>query len=402
MLDEEKFYGKYRGYCKDINDPQKLGRIRAEVPAVLGKGVLSDWCEVCIVSRQSLDTPPVGTGVWVEFEAGDKNKPIFVGCWLGIAAGKLDTPDTAVGARDETSAFPKGRESISIGEDEEGNNLFIQFPGTKFNASYGKNKVFKTESGHIIEIDDTPGNERLHIYHKKSSYFEFDRKGGINQRSAGNCFVANAKNKTEITNEDKVSGTKGNSNETVGKTKTVKVTKDYKTTVNGKKETTVNSDSSEKIGGGKIFECAGGLTISIGGKRAEVIAGSRTVNVMANSDETILEFANLQIANKSQSENARKVTIATGNYFIDIKKGDIKFQTLLGNIELTTLSGDITVTTATGKITFSALQEIVFNAPSIKLGSQAAIFPVVTALTPWPTCPFGISHLVGSPVTKSM
>lgn len=45
-------------------------------------------------------------------------------------------------------------------------------PETQYNSKYPYNKVFQSESGHIIEIDDTPGAERLHIYHKSGTFIE--------------------------------------------------------------------------------------------------------------------------------------------------------------------------------------------------------------------------------------
>jgi uncharacterized protein involved in type VI secretion and phage assembly len=82
----ERFYGKYRGLVVDIDDPDSLGRIRAQVPEVLGT-LHSPWALPCApyggpgVGTYAI--PPVGAGVWIEFEAGDPSRPIWSGAWWG-------------------------------------------------------------------------------------------------------------------------------------------------------------------------------------------------------------------------------------------------------------------------------------------------------------------------------
>src|SRR5438034_7211596 len=77
-------YGKYRGAVTDNQDPRKQGRIRAKVPEILGD-TDTGWAMPCAPyageETGSYTVPPVGAGVWVEFEAGDVSRPIWVGCW---------------------------------------------------------------------------------------------------------------------------------------------------------------------------------------------------------------------------------------------------------------------------------------------------------------------------------
>ncbi len=76
-------YGKYRGTVVDTDDPTKRGRLGVTIPAVLGELVV--WAMPCVpyagekVGFYSL--PPVGSGVWCEFEGGDTSYPIWVGCF---------------------------------------------------------------------------------------------------------------------------------------------------------------------------------------------------------------------------------------------------------------------------------------------------------------------------------
>jgi hypothetical protein len=82
----KSFYGKYRGTVIQNLDPELRGRIQCEVPDVLAL-VPSSWCEPCAPLAGPTGppmgvymVPPIGAGVWVEFEQGDPNKPIWSGC----------------------------------------------------------------------------------------------------------------------------------------------------------------------------------------------------------------------------------------------------------------------------------------------------------------------------------
>ena len=118
----ESFFGKYRGKVTDNLDPLMLGRIRAEVPDIMG-GNESGWALPCAPFGGDMTgffaVPKTGAGVWIEFEHGDPDFPIWSGCWWGSAAempSKLLVPPPP------------------------SNKLLIQ-----------------TAGGHSVLIDDTPG-----------------------------------------------------------------------------------------------------------------------------------------------------------------------------------------------------------------------------------------------------
>ena len=77
-----KYYGKYRAKVVDINDPEKRGRIRVMCPKIL-REYKSAWCEPCIPVAFDLGgdfaLPKINEFVWIEFESGDVNKPIYTG-----------------------------------------------------------------------------------------------------------------------------------------------------------------------------------------------------------------------------------------------------------------------------------------------------------------------------------
>src|ERR1035438_5189858 len=78
-----KHYGKYRGGRGDKPDPLKLGRVVAVCPAI-GDSLLT-WALPCVpwagLQTGMFIVPPVGAGVWIEFEQGDIDYPIWSGCF---------------------------------------------------------------------------------------------------------------------------------------------------------------------------------------------------------------------------------------------------------------------------------------------------------------------------------
>jgi len=119
-VSDVKFWGKYRGVVTDINDPLMTMRIKATVPDVYGDGE-SGWAMPCAPFGGDkvgfFALPTVGAGVWIEFEHGDPDYPIWTGCWWGSVA---EVP-------------PK----------------WLAPPYQKF--------MIVTPSGHSITVDDTPG-----------------------------------------------------------------------------------------------------------------------------------------------------------------------------------------------------------------------------------------------------
>ncbi len=91
------YYGKYRGIVSDNSDPRSIGRIRARVPELLGD-VDTGWALPCAPyagnGEGQFTVPPVGAGVWIEFESGDLSRPIWAGCWWGENQAPQDNAGT--------------------------------------------------------------------------------------------------------------------------------------------------------------------------------------------------------------------------------------------------------------------------------------------------------------------
>jgi uncharacterized protein involved in type VI secretion and phage assembly len=83
-VSDYKYVGKYRGSVFNNVDPMQIGRLMLMVPDVLGD-IPSSWAMPCVpAAGMQMGTwfiPPIGAGVWVEFEQGDSDYPIWTGCW---------------------------------------------------------------------------------------------------------------------------------------------------------------------------------------------------------------------------------------------------------------------------------------------------------------------------------
>ncbi len=80
----KRHWGKYRGTVLDNVDVPPSGRLLVTVPGI----VTANWAMPCVpVTDITLGgtfvRPAIGANVWVEFERGDPDKPIWVGCWWG-------------------------------------------------------------------------------------------------------------------------------------------------------------------------------------------------------------------------------------------------------------------------------------------------------------------------------
>lgn len=95
MSELKKYYGKYRGTVLNNVDPMRMGRLLVSVPDVSGISP-SSWAMPCVpvlgMQMAIFAVPQIGSGIWVEFEQGDPDHPIWTGCFAGSA---LDIPASA-------------------------------------------------------------------------------------------------------------------------------------------------------------------------------------------------------------------------------------------------------------------------------------------------------------------
>ena len=85
----KQFFGKYRGTVMNNIDPMQMGRLQALVPDVANV-IPSSWAMPCVpfagIQNGFFAMPAIGSGVWIEYEQGDPDYPIWSGCFWGSAA----------------------------------------------------------------------------------------------------------------------------------------------------------------------------------------------------------------------------------------------------------------------------------------------------------------------------
>jgi len=102
------YFGKYRGTVVENVDPLQIGRILAQVPAVLGLAQ-SNWAFPCVpaagLQSGMFIVPPIGAQVWIEFEAGNPDDPIWTGGFWGLVS---EVPAAAI----TPAAVPPGQNIV--------------------------------------------------------------------------------------------------------------------------------------------------------------------------------------------------------------------------------------------------------------------------------------------------
>ncbi|MCY1285543.1 Phage-related baseplate assembly protein [compost metagenome] len=137
------YFGKYRGTVTDIDDPNDQCRIRATVPAVLGEhpcGWALPAAPFAGDGHGMVLLPKVGSGVWIEFEAGRLDHPIWSGAWW------------AEGQRPE----PKGA-GVRVIVSEQGHKVVLDDDANEVRISHGDESIAKTITLTASEIIITCG-----------------------------------------------------------------------------------------------------------------------------------------------------------------------------------------------------------------------------------------------------
>lgn len=159
MVNKRVYYGVYDGQVCAINDPEKRGRIQCVIPDVTGESP-SAWCEPCVPVAYDdggdFYLPKLKEFVWIMFEQGDPNKPVYFGGWWAMnrtpLADNYDTKKTderIISFKDCLLRMSSGKFEVSIG----GNDAEIVVENNKVSI-VGLDK----EQSDWNEIDDTKGS----------------------------------------------------------------------------------------------------------------------------------------------------------------------------------------------------------------------------------------------------
>jgi hypothetical protein len=141
-----RYYGKYRGLVIENLDPEQLGRVLLQCPDVLGE-IPSSWAMPCVpsagIQAGCFMVPPIGSQVWVEFEQGDPDFPIWTGGFWGLVA---DVPIFATAP----PAIPPGGNIVF---QTTGQNMLLVSDAPPSPITGGI--VLKSVSGAMIVVNET-------------------------------------------------------------------------------------------------------------------------------------------------------------------------------------------------------------------------------------------------------
>jgi hypothetical protein len=147
-------------------------------------------------------------------------------------------------------------------------------------SQYPFNQVDETPSGHSIEMDDTPGGERILIRHRKGS--------GVELRADGSVVISALNNKVEVTGGDQTVIIEGHGNLVYNGNLNLKVSGDYNVEVGGNYNIDVAGDRSDTTKRNHKQEVTGDLV--------EKYLGSKTTKTIGNNNE--INLSDLIVANK--------------------------------------------------------------------------------------------------------
>lgn len=163
--------GLWRGFCEENADPMGLGRIKVRIPALHGEeeGVIKTqdlpWCSACLPPGGGSDfggfvVPTKGSHVWVMFEQGDTQYPVWIGSWKaaakdgkGLSKPKPEDPKHIKRAQsmgDTEWPAPPGselpREAQAMANHEPTSQIWNKSP-----------------KGHTLHVEERDGVERLQL-----------------------------------------------------------------------------------------------------------------------------------------------------------------------------------------------------------------------------------------------
>lgn len=320
---KQKFEGIYRGVIENNNDPEKMGRVKVRIYGIhtennkreAKEGVPVDdlsWAEPClglvegsISGYGAFSVPLQGSHVFVFFEGGNWQSPRY---FATVPGKPTEAPDSQVGFNDPDEEYPVEHRidepdyhRLSRGDKNEtvvqhrNENLDTGValadgetwdePESAYAAEYPHNIVLSTHGGIVVELDSTPGSERIHVFHPSNTYIEIDQEGNVVFRNEGTRF--------DIVRGERNSHTIEDDNETIDASKTKNVSVDETIQIGSNKTEDVGGDVETTIGGSNTTDVGSSEERTIGsswtvsaGTTAKLEAGA-TFNITAGGVVTI-------------------------------------------------------------------------------------------------------------------
>lgn len=286
------------GVVEDRNDPDQLGRIRVRCFGwhTDDKGYIPTdalpWAHpVHPITVPASYAPKEGDWVVGFFaDADSAQKPFILGTIPGMPKNK---PDSGLGFSDPSGTYPKrinestlnrlsrGRvdgtvietrnRNLKKGVAVAGGSTWNE-PASTFAPAYPKNFAIETESGHVLELDDTPGVERVHLAHKNGSYMEIDAQGNKTEKVVkDNYTIIMGKNYVSV---------EGDANITIVGNCNLKVQGKFNLEA---KEVNISSSGDVKIKAGSKLKMESGGTTDLKSSGAAKIGSGGKMNIKGKS-----------------------------------------------------------------------------------------------------------------------
>lgn len=178
------YYGKYRGFVVDNKDPEKLGRVKLQVPQVAGDKTIEYWAwgtnQPAGDDFGDFFIPPKGAGVWVEFEGGNPSFPTYGG---GHWAKKKATVPSEAKRAEPTNAVRKTKNLVFEMDDEN-----------------SRIKMSNKSSGKHVALDGNDFKSDVgSVDHKASGSYSETISGAKSSTSASSSETTGAKSTTATT-----------------------------------------------------------------------------------------------------------------------------------------------------------------------------------------------------------
>ena len=292
---ENRYFGKYEAIVTDNNDPDELGKVKLSVPELFGTGFSTDWARPAAMQYGGIGNngfftvPEIGSGVYVEFLAGNVNRPIYSGAWWAIVKSENQVPNLARGGADASHGEPKGTDT-GVGATPTGREF--KEPASPYNPKYPNNKVMRTSSGIVIELDDTKGSERIHIYHPSSTYIEIHPNGNVAIRTQGD--------KYEVVAGNYDLHVSGDFNVLVDGNKTVRVIGNDETQIDGDRTRVVMGNETLATDKNREYLVKGDEILVVEGKRERSVKGSETIAINKDRVQLLATTDTRMVLQKSE------------------------------------------------------------------------------------------------------
>lgn len=242
------------GEVVDVEDPEKLSRVKVRIH---GKHTMEQTIKKEDLPWAIVATPTSSASM---NEVGTMPHALLVGSQVVgfFTDGKAEQVPMILFSFPSKTEGEKDVSKLARGENTIPRNTIGYEPKEPYEAKYPHNIVHKTKSGHVIEIDDTPGKERLNVHHKSGSYYEFHPNGDVTRKSFNNDY--------DIVVKDESIWVGGNVKEYIGGNYTLEVAGNYTMKVGGSHSTTVGGRTSLNSSGSYSMKTSANATWSSSGQ----------------------------------------------------------------------------------------------------------------------------------------